>query len=206
MQNSKFPPFISFSNQQNTGNVGRNGQRYLFYLFIFWLNKLSVNIEGKFRMLRWIRPGISIFMPPLKKGAYCFATVGWSACWSFGLLTKCCPLNIFWPLHLINIKLGAGVALNYWFSGHMFKSQGQTTLLSPLCCPLNIFWSLHLINIPNLVQGLPSMSRWSLLIFRSLVQRSRPNYSFEPSVLSTLYILILCSYRKDNLNFVPRGA
>ena len=34
----------------------------------------------------------------------------------------------------------------YWFSGHMFKGQGQTTLLSPLCCLLNIFWPLHLIN------------------------------------------------------------
>ena len=34
----------------------------------------------------------------------------------------------------------------YWFSGHMLKGQGQTTLLSPVCCPLNIFWLLHLIN------------------------------------------------------------
>ena len=34
----------------------------------------------------------------------------------------------------------------YWFWGHMFQGQGQTTLLSPLCCPLIIFWPLHLIN------------------------------------------------------------
>ena len=34
----------------------------------------------------------------------------------------------------------------YWFSGHMFKGQGQTTPLGPLCCPLNIFWPLHLMN------------------------------------------------------------
>ena len=34
---------------------------------------------------------------------------------------------------------------SFWFSGHMFKVQGQTTLLSPLCCPVNIFWPLHLI-------------------------------------------------------------
>ena len=34
----------------------------------------------------------------------------------------------------------------YWFSGHMFKGQGQTTLMSPLCCPGNILWPLHLIN------------------------------------------------------------
>ena len=47
-------------------------------------------------------------------------------------------------------------------------------------------------SIPNLVQGLPSMSRWSLLIFWSHIQRSRLNHSFEPSVLSTLYILISC--------------
>ena len=35
-------------------------------------------------------------------------------------------------------------------------------------------------------RGLPSMSRCTLLIFRSHVQRSRSNHSFEPSVLSTL--------------------
>ena len=34
----------------------------------------------------------------------------------------------------------------YWFSGHMFKGQGQSTLLSLLCCSLNIFWPLYLIN------------------------------------------------------------
>ena len=58
----------------------------------------------------------------------------------------------------------------YCFSGHMFKGQGQITLLSPLCCLLNIFWPFHLIN-PKLVQGLPSISWWSQLIFRSHVQR-----------------------------------
>ena len=41
----------------------------------------------------------------------------------------------------------------------------------------------------NLVQRLPSMSRWSLLIFRSHVQRSRSNHSFQPSVLSVQYLL-----------------
>ena len=62
------------------------------------------------------------------------------------------------------------------------------------------------------MQGLPSMSRWSLLIFRSHVQRSRSNHSFEPSVLSTLLILILlapcllaffASTEKINMNFAP---
>ena len=40
----------------------------------------------------------------------------------------------------------------YWFSGHMFKVQGQTTLLSSLYCLLNIFWPLQLINT-KLVAG-----------------------------------------------------
>ena len=44
-------------------------------------------------------------------------------------------------------------------------------------------------SIPHLVQGLPSVSRWSLLIFRSHVQRSRSNHSFELSVLSAIYLL-----------------
>ena len=82
--------------------------------------------------------------PPLKKGAYGFATVGWSVdhvlsakyllipsrdqyqTWCRG-----CPQWVYDP---------------YWFSGQMFKGQGQTTLLSPLYCPLNI-WTFHLINI-----------------------------------------------------------
>ena len=104
----------------------------------------------------------------------------------------------------------------YWFSGHMFKGHGQTTLLSQVCCLLNIFWPLHLMNtklgagaalnenmipidfqvtcskvkvkplfsaqyvvrsisfdpftwsILNLVQGLLSMSRWTLLILKHM--------------------------------------
>ena len=58
------------------------------------------------------------------------------------------------------------------------------------------------------------MSRSSLLIFRSHVQRSRSNYSFEPSVLSTLYILIpwllalyrFCFYREDKPEFCTMGG
>ena len=69
-------------------------------------------------------------------------------------------------------------------------------------------------SIPNLMQGLPSMSRWSLLIFRSQFQRSRSNHFFEPSVLSTLYILIpcllaldrFCFYREDTPEFCTIGG
>ena len=44
-------------------------------------------------------------------------------------------------------------------------------------------------SIPNLVQGLPSMSRWFLLIFRSHVQRSKLNHSSQPAVLSDRHLL-----------------
>ena len=40
-----------------------------------------------------------------------------------------------------------------------------------------------------MVQGLPSMRIWSLLIFRSHVQRSRSNHSPQPNVLSDQYLL-----------------
>ena len=77
---------------------------------------------------------------------------------------------------------------------------------------VNIFWPLHLNNTK--LQGLHPISRWSLFIFRSHVQRSRSNYSFETSVLSTLYILIpwllasyrFCFYREDKPEFAPWGA
>ena len=107
-------------------------------------------------------------MPPLKKGAYCFATVGRSVG-----LSVCRPSVV------------------------------RSISFDPFT------WS-----IPNLVQGLPSMSRWSLLIFRSHVQRSRSNYPFEPSVLSTLYILIpcflasdrFCFYRENKSEFCTMGG
>ena len=44
-------------------------------------------------------------------------------------------------------------------------------------------------SIQNLVQGLQSMSRWSLFIFRLHNQRSRSNHSSQPSVLSIQYLL-----------------
>ena len=62
----------------------------------------------------------NIFMPPLKKGAYCFATVSQSV-----FLSACRP--------------------------------------SVVC---SISFDHFTWSIPNLVQGLPLMSRWSLLIFK----------------------------------------
>ena len=53
----------------------------------------------------------------------------------------------------------------YWFSGHRFKGQGQTTLSSPVCSHLNIFWPLHSISTklgagvaPNKVKVKPLLS------------------------------------------------
>ena len=131
--------------------------KYSTICFHSWLNKPTY----------WYLPLpfiITNFMPPLKKGANCFATVGMSVC---------------------------------------RPSVVRSISFDPFT------WS-----IPNLVQGLPLMSRWSLLIFRSHVQRSRSNYSFEPSVLSTLYFLIhwlpasyrFCFYREDKPEFCTMGG
>ena len=83
-------------------------------------------------------------------------------------------------------------------------------LFSAHCVVRSISFDPFIWSIPNLVQGL--MSWWSLLIFRSRVQRSRSNHSFDPSVLSTLYILIpcllasdrFCFYREDKPKFCTR--
>ena len=58
-------------------------------------------------------------------------------------------------------------------------------------------------SIPNLVQALPSMSRWSLLIFRSHVQRSRSNHC----VVYFVYFnsLLTCFYREDKPEFCTMG-
>ena len=81
-------------------------------------------------------------MAPLKKGTYCFATVG----------------------RLVGRSVGQSVGMSVGLS------VCRPSLVRSI--PFDPFtWS-----IPNLVQGLPSMSRWSLLIFRSHVQMSRSCY------------------------------
>ena len=87
-------------------------------------------------------------------------------------------------------------------------------LFSDHCVVRSISFDPFTWSIPNLVQRLSSMSRWSLMIFRSHVQRSRSNHSFEPSMLSNLYILIpcllaldrFCFYREDKPEFGTMGA
>ena len=127
-----------------------------------WL-EFIMNVANRFHHF-WIGRETSIFMPPLKKGAYCFATVGRS--------------------------------------------------VSLLVCRPSVFRSISFDpftwSIPNLVQGLPSMSRLSLLIFRSHVQRSRSNHS----MLSAQYLLMpcllvsdrFCFYREDQAEFCTMGG
>ena len=87
-------------------------------------------------------------------------------------------------------------------------------LFSAHCVVRSISFEPFTWSIPNLVQGLHPISKWFLFIFRSHVQRSRSNYSFEPSVLSTLYILIpwllalyrFCFYREDKHEFCTKGG
>ena len=88
----------------------------------------------------------TIFMPPLKKGAYCFATVGRSVGWSVGMSVCRSVDQVLSDQYLLTPSLHQyqtwcrgcppWVDDPYWFSGHMIKGQGQTTLLSPLCCSL----------------------------------------------------------------------
>ena len=74
----------------------------------------------------------------------------------------------------------------YWFSGHMFKGQGQTTR--------SISFDPFTWSMPNLVQGLHLITRWSLFIFRSHVQRSRSNCSWAQCVVHFIYFnpLVTC--------------
>ena len=84
------------------------------------------------------------FYAPFEKGAYCFATVGRSVNQVLSAQYLLIPsLDQYQTWCRGSPKW---VDDPYWFSDHMFKGQGKTTLLSPLYCPLNFFWPLHLIN------------------------------------------------------------
>ena len=102
-------------------------------------------------------------MPPLKKGAYCFATVGRSVDMVFGL--SVCRLSVV-----------------------------RSISFDPFT------WS-----IPILVQGLCPISRWSLLIFRTHVQRSRSNHSSQPTALSA-QCLLTPSWSLDQYQTWCRGC
>ena len=84
-------------------------------------------------------------MPPLKKGAYCYAAVGRYVGRSVGrsvdqnlsaqyLLTPSFDQVQTWCRGCSQWDNDLD-----WLSGHMFKGQYQTTLLSPVCCPYLLF-------------------------------------------------------------------
>ena len=87
-------------------------------------------------------------------------------------------------------------------------------LFSAQCVDRSISFDRFTWSITNSVQGLRPASRWSILIFRSHVQRSRSNHSFEPIVLSAQYLLIscllasdrFCFYREDKPEFRTTGG
>ena len=93
----------------------------------------------------------------------------------------------------------------------MFKGQGQTTLLSSVFGPLNIFWP-PLDQYQTWCRGYPQWVDDPYWFSRSHVQKSRSNYSSEPSVLSTILIPCLlaldrfCFYREDKPEFCTMGG
>ena len=120
-------------------------------------------LESLILLCTWAK----MIMPPLKKVAYCFATVGMS-------VGRSVPQWVDDP---------------YWISGHMFKGQSQTTFFSPLYCQYvqcSISFDPFTWSIPNLVRGLRPVSRWSILIIRSHVQRSRSNHSWVQCVVCSI--------------------
>ena len=109
-----------------------------------------MTMEGSYKIVNFRTPGAwivlighgnishihmvkCIIMPPMKKGAYCFATVSRYVC-----LLVCRP-NVVCSISLDQYQTwcrgcSQWVDDPYWFSGHKFNGQGQTTLSSPLCC------------------------------------------------------------------------
>ena len=125
-----------------------------------------------------------IFMPPLKKGAYCFATFYRSVCRLVGVIRSISFDPFTWSIP----NLVQGLPLMSRWSLLIFKVTCSKVKVKPLflaqCVVGSISFDPFTWSIPNLLQGLPSISRWSLLILRSHVQRSRSNNLFEPSVLT----------------------
>ena len=124
-----------------------------------------------------------IFMPPLKKGAYCFATVGRYVGRSVD--------QVLSAQYLLTPSLEQ---YQTWCRGYpqwvvTCSKVKVKSLFRAQCVVCSISFDPFTWTISNLVQRLPSISRWSLSIFRSHVQRSRSNHSFEPSVSSAQYLL-----------------
>ena len=154
--------------------------------------------------------GSTVFLcpPPLKKGAYCFATVGRSY-WPTDSCKTICPLFRSVGLSVCRPSVVRSISFDpfTWSIPNLVQELPSMSRWSLLCSKVKVkpLFSAHCVvrsisfdpfiwSIPNLVQGLRPMSIWSLLIFRSYIQASRSNYSFEPGELSTMYFnpLLTC--------------
>ena len=85
-------------------------------------------------------------------------------------------------------------------------------LFSAHCVVRSISFDPFTWSIPYLVQGLRQISRWSLLIFRSHVQRSRSNHSLSQVCCQLILIPCLLAsdrcyfYREDKHEFCTGGG
>ena len=94
-------------------------------------------LKYKYQVLIFIPP------PPLKQGAYCFALVGQSVGWLY--VDQAMSAQYFLTTRLESCQTSYSgcqerVDVPYWFSGHIFKGEGQTACLHCACCLLNILW------------------------------------------------------------------
>ena len=136
------------------------------------------------------------FLCPLEKGGILFCncrSVGMSVC------RPCVDRSIsFDPFNWSIPNLVQGLPSMSRWSLFIFKVTCPKVKVQPLfsaqCVVRSISFDPFTWSIPNLVQGLHPISSWSLSIFRAHVDRSRSNYSSEPSVVHYIYFnpLLTC--------------
>ena len=113
---------------------------------VYWIvTERSLNGAFQFFM-EWWHFVLCFIMSPLKKGAHCFATVGWLVCRSV-CRWVCKPSVVrsisFDPFTWWIPNLVQGLSSMSRWSLLIFRShvqKGEANFLNPLCCPLNIFW------------------------------------------------------------------
>ena len=108
------------------------------------------------------------------------------------LLLYLCARNVYEWKHYIDVYSSCIIYGTNYFYAPLEKRGILFCNCRSVCRPIfvrSISFDPFTRSILNLVQELPSMSRWSLLIFRSHVQRSRSNHSSQTTVLSAQYLL-----------------
>ena len=153
------------------------------------------------------KSGSQIFMPPLKKGAYCFATVGRLVCRSVGRSVD----HVLSAQYLLTPSIDQyqtwcrgcpqWVDDPYWFSrSHVQRSRSNHSS-QPMVLSAQYLLTPSLDLYQTWCRGWPQWVDDPYWFTRSHVQRSRSNFSSEPSVLSTIYILIPCLLALDRFSF-----